>query len=406
MAPVVIPYVPEFITVHLGPASQSAENVTVSFPDYIKNVASSEIYPTWELSALRANILAQISFALNRVYTEYYVSRGYPFQITSTTATDQKFIKGRNIFDNIDRLVDDIFNDYIRRQGFVEPLAAKFCNGTTVTCDGLSQWGSQELAQQGLDSMAILRRYYGNDIELVVEAPVQGLQNSYPGSPLRRGAAGPDVVVVQTELNRIGQNYPAIPKIQPVDGVFGQQTEEAVRRFQEIFGLNADGVVGKATWYRLVSLYVGVNRLSELVSEGQRMFGIPFQAPQAVSEGSPRNQVLMVQYFLSILAQFDPLIPFVTLDGIYGPATRQAVRSFQTAQGIPVTGTVDTATWNALYSAFEGIDVTVLSDDILFPAELQGLGNDPDFYSQITRMTQFPGRELRLGDRDVERSGS
>jgi peptidoglycan hydrolase-like protein with peptidoglycan-binding domain len=405
MAPVVIPYVPEFITVHLGPASQSAENVTVSFPDYIKNVASSEIYPTWELSALRANILAQISFALNRVYTEYYVSRGYPFQITSTTATDQKFIKGRNIFDNIDRLVDDIFNDYIRRQGFVEPLAAKFCNGTTVTCDGLSQWGSQELAQQGLDSMAILRRYYGNDIELVVDAPVQGLQNSYPGSPLRRGAAGPDVVVVQTELNRIGQNYPAIPKIQPVDGVFGQQTEEAVRRFQEIFGLTADGVVGKATWYRLVSLYVGVNRLSELVSEGQRMFGIPFQAPQAVSEGSPRNQVLMVQYFLSILAQFDPLIPFVTLDGIYGPATRQAVRSFQTAQGIPVTGTVDTATWNALYSAFEGIDVTVLSDDILFPAELQGLGNDPDFYSQITRMTQFPGRELRLGDRDVERSG-
>ena len=406
MAPVVIPYVPEFITVHLGPASQSAENVTVSFPDYIKNVASSEIYPTWELSALRANILAQISFALNRVYTEYYVSRGYPFQITSTTATDQKFIKGRNIFDNIDRLVDDIFNDYIRRQGFVEPLAAKFCNGTTVTCDGLSQWGSQELAQQGLDSMAILRRYYGNDIELVVEAPVQGLQNSYPGSPLRRDAAGPDVVVVQTELNRIGQNYPAIPKIQPIDGVFGQQTEEAVRRFQEIFGLTADGVVGKATWYRLVSLYVGVNRLSELVSEGQRMFGIPFQAPQAVSEGSPRNQVLMVQYFLSILAQFDPLIPFVTLDGIYGPATRQAVRSFQTAQGIPVTGTVDTATWNALYSAFEGIDVTVLSDDILFPAELQGLGNDPDFYSQITRMTQFPGRELRLGDRDVERSGS
>ena len=406
MAPVVIPYVPEFITVHLGPASQSAENVTVSFPDYIKNVASSEIYPTWELSALRANILAQISFALNRVYTEYYVSRGYPFQITSTTATDQKFIKGRNIFDNIDRLVDDIFNDYIRRQGFVEPLAAKVCNGTTVTCDGLSQWGSQELAQQGLDSMAILRRYYGNDIELVVDAPVQGLQNSYPGSPLRRGAAGPDVVVVQTELNRIGQNYPAIPKIQPVDGVFGQQTEEAVRRFQEIFGLTADGVVGKATWYRLVSLYVGVNRLSELVSEGQRMFGIPFQAPQAVSEGSPRNQVLMVQYFLSILAQFDPLIPFVTLDGIYGPATRQAVRSFQTAQGIPVTGTVDTATWNALYSAFEGIDVTVLSDDILFPAELQGLGNDPDFYSQITRMTQFPGRELRLGDRDVERSGS
>ena len=404
--PQVIPYIPQRITVHLGAPSSNAANVTVNFVDYVKNVASSEIYPTWEEAALRANILAIVSFALNRVYTEFYRSRGYNFDITNSTAYDQFFVNGRSYFTNVARLVDELFDDYLRRPGFVEPLAAKFCNGTTVTCDGLSQWGSQELAQQGLDSMAILRRYYGNDIELVVEAPVQGLQNSYPGSPLRRGAAGPDVVVVQTELNRIGQNYPAIPKIQPVDGVFGQQTEEAVRRFQEIFGLTADGVVGKATWYRLVSLYVGVNRLSELVSEGQRMFGIPFQAPQAVSEGSPRNQVLMVQYFLSILAQFDPLIPFVTLDGIYGPATRQAVRSFQTAQGIPVTGTVDTATWNALYSAFEGIDVTVLSDDILFPAELQGLGNDPDFYSQITRMTQFPGRELRLGDRDVERSGS
>ena len=168
----VTPYIPAQITVHLGPPTASAANVTVSFADYVKNVASSEIYPTWEDSALVANILAIISFALNRVYTEFYRSRGYDFDITSSTAIDQKFINGRNIFENVGRLVDGLFNTYLRRQGFVEPLAAKFCNGTTVTCDGLSQWGSQELAQQGLSSVEILRRYYGEDIEIVRNAPL------------------------------------------------------------------------------------------------------------------------------------------------------------------------------------------------------------------------------------------
>ena len=166
----IFPYIPQYITVHLGPASQWAENVTVTFPDYIKNVASSEVYPTWNEQALRANILAQISFALNRVYTEYYPSRGYDFDITGSTINDQKFTKGRNTFENIDRLVDEMFNTYIRRKGFVEPLSARFCNGTTVTCEGLSQWGSEELAQQGMGYMDILRYYYGDDIELVTNA--------------------------------------------------------------------------------------------------------------------------------------------------------------------------------------------------------------------------------------------
>ena len=179
----ITPYVPQYITVHLGPPGSSAENVTVSFPDYVKNVASSEIYPTWETAALQANILAIISFALNRVYTEFYPSRGYPFNITSSTAYDQKFIKGRNIFENISQLVDEMFNSYIRRIGFVEPLAAKFCNGTTVTCDGLSQWGSQAMAEEGADNMSILRYYYGDNIELVTNAPVQGIRYSYPGHP-------------------------------------------------------------------------------------------------------------------------------------------------------------------------------------------------------------------------------
>ena len=195
--PTVIPYVPQQITVHLGAPNQSAPNVTVPFVDYVKNVASSEIYPTWDESALRANILAIVSYALNRVYTEFYRSRGYDFDITNSTAYDQYFVYGRSYFSNISRLVDELFNGYLRRPGFVEPLAAKFCNGTTVTCEGLSQWGSQRLAQQGQNSTQILRNYYGN-VEIVPNAPIRGITSSYPGSPLRRGSTGPNVVVIQT----------------------------------------------------------------------------------------------------------------------------------------------------------------------------------------------------------------
>ena len=204
----ITPFIPQYITVHLGPPDSDAENVTVTFPDYIKNVASSEIYPTWDESAIRANIYAQISFALNRVYTEFYRSRGYDFDITNSTAIDQKFIKGRNIFDNIDRIVDEIFNDYIREIGVAEPLAAKYCNGTTVTCEGLSQWGSENLAQQGYSTLDILYYYYGYNIELVNDAPIREFRESYPGTPIRRGDSGAYVKVIQRELNLISQNYP------------------------------------------------------------------------------------------------------------------------------------------------------------------------------------------------------
>src|SRR5699024_6986566 len=241
----VIPVIPETITVHLGLPNTAAENVTVSFPDYVKNVASSEIYPTWDESALRANILAIMSYALNRVYTEYYPSRGYDFDITNTTARDQAFVSGRSYFENISRLVDEILGSYIRRQGSVEPLAAKFCNGTTSTCDGLSQWGSEALAQEGLNSFEILQFYYGDDIEIVTNAPIEGVTESYPGTPLRLGSTGPAVTVIQVSLNRIAQSYPAIPKIDPVDGIFGPQTEEAVKVFQQIFSLDPDGIVGR-----------------------------------------------------------------------------------------------------------------------------------------------------------------
>lgn len=293
----VIPYVPQRITVHLGAPSASADNVTVSFSDYVKNVASSEIYPTWEESALRANILAIVSFALNRVYTEFYRSRGYDFDITSSTAYDQFFVRGRSFFSNVSRLVDELFNSYLRRPGFVEPLAAKFCNGTTVTCEGLSQWGSQALAQQGYNSTQILRSYYG-DVEIVANAPVQDYVSSYPGTPLRRGSVGPNVVVIQTELNRISQNYPAIPKVSAVDGIFGAATENSVTAFQEIFNLTPDGVVGPATWYALVRLYTAVTSLSELRSQGQRFYTIAWNKGRPLVPGDRGIQVEHLQYML------------------------------------------------------------------------------------------------------------
>ena len=227
--PSVVPYIPSAITVHLGLPDQWAETVTVSFPDYVKNVASSEIYPTWEPAAIRANVLAIISFALNRVYTEYYPSRGYDFQITSSTAYDQKFIRGRNIFENISQIVDEIFNHYIRRKGYVEPLAAKFCNGTTTTCAGLSQWGSQELAQSGYNSMEILRYYYGDDIELVTDAPIQDVntRSSVRHSPasgvggLGCGGAPDHAQPGCPELSRHPPDHTRAGGIQPGDGGLG-----------------------------------------------------------------------------------------------------------------------------------------------------------------------------------------
>lgn len=383
----VIPYIPQTITVHLAPADQSAENVTVSFPDYIKNVASSEIYPTWPEEALRANILAQISFALNRVYTEYYRSRGYDFDITSSPVNDQKFIKGRSTFENVDRLVDELFTSYIRRRGYVEPLSARFCNGTTVTCDGLSQWGSEALARQGYDAMEILRYYYGDDIELVTSAPVRDLTNSYPGYALRNGSSGEYVVVLQTMLNRISRNYPAIPKINPVDGIFGPQTEQAVREFQRIFNLNVDGVVGRATWYKLVFLYVGVTRLSELTSEGQTFTQI--QAPTSgvtLREGSRSPAVSALQFFISVLGQVLYNFPTLNIDGIFGPKTRQAVMDAQRYLGLEPTGIVDNQTWMALYDAYTRVARTLLADQVL-PLT-------PEEIEQQVLSGQFPGYDL------------
>ena len=401
--PTVIPYIPQRITVHLGPPRSDAENVTVSFVDYVKNVASSEIYPTWEESALRANILAITSFALNRVYTEWYRSRGYDFDITNSTAYDQYFVNGRSYFTNVAQLVDELFNDYLRRPGFVEPLAAKFCNGTTAICEGLSQWGSQNLALQGYNSNEILRSYYG-DLEIVNNAPMQGYTSSYPGI-LRRGTTGPSVVTAQVMLNRISQSYPAIPKIPSVDGIFGARTEAAVRKFQEVFDLTVDGIIGRSTWYALVRYYIAVTRMAELRSQGQKFYNNAWATTDPIEQGDRGIKVEHLQYMLSVLSEYIPEIPNVAIDGIFGPATRNAVVAAQRRFGLPQTGIVNFQTWDEIYDQFSGIENTTWRDPADFPYTNAIIGNtNPRArYSRTTTMTQFPGSDLRAGNQDPVR---
>lgn len=410
----VTPYIPENITVHLGAPEAAAANVTVPFVDYVKNVASSEIYPTWEESALVANILAIVSFALNRVYTEFYRSRGYDFDITSSTAIDQKFINGRNYFTSVERIAEEFFNDYLRRQGFVEPLAAKFCNGTTVTCAGLSQWGSQSLALQGLNSVQILRNYYGENVEIVADAPIRGYVPSYPGEPLGEGSQGPYVVQAQVTLNRISENYPAIPKINPVDGLFGVQTENAVRAFQSIFNLTSDGIIGKATWYQLVRLYVAVNRLAELESLGQQFYAVNWQYSGGLQEGLRGEKVRTLQYMLRVVSQFVSSVPDVAVDGIFGPATKSAVTAYQRFAGLPETGVADEATWDALYDQTAGIELNTTFESNRFTApegnaetvfaETNVIDGGTALNSADTAfLTQFPGQTMRYGDTDFDR---
>ncbi len=348
MPEALLPVIPQDITVHLGAPSQAAKNVTVPFVEYIKNVASSEIYPTWPENALRANIYAIISYALNRIYTEWYPSRGYDFDITNSTAVDQAFVEDREIFENISLIVDDIFNDYVVRQGEVQPLFTQFCNGTTSTCSGLSQWGTVGLANDGLTPYQILQNYYGNDIGIVENAPVADIENSYPGVPLRVGDAGNNVKIIQTQLNRISDNYPAIPKIAELNGVFGVDTQSAVTKFQQIFDLQPTGEVDKSTWYKIKQYYVGVKKLSDLVGEGITLAEVQVPFTNRLQEGNQGIGVKTIQYYLNILAYFNPELMMVPLSGVFGPETTEAVRTFQSFYGLPVTGIVGINTWNTM----------------------------------------------------------
>ncbi|MDE5772123.1 MAG: peptidoglycan-binding protein [Ruminococcus sp.] len=355
------PYIPETITVHLGTPDSDAPNVTLDFASYVKNVASSEIFPTWPENALRANIYAITTFALNRIYTEWYRSRGYDFDITSTTQYDQKFINGREYFENISYLVDELFNDYVRRQGSIEPLFTAFCNGTTTTCDGLSQWGTVTLANRGLTPFEILQYYYGDDIEIVKNAPVSTAMPSYPGMELALGSARNDVKSLQIYLNRISRNYPAIPKIPVADGIFDTATEAAVKKFQEVFGLEVTGVVNQATWNRITYIYTSVKHIAELDSEGVRLEEI---APdyENLRFGMQSVAVSVLQYYLAVIGAYYEAVTPVEITGYFGEKTENAVKSFQRVFGLPQTGEIDRATRNDIYRAYQGIIESVPPD--------------------------------------------
>ncbi len=355
MAQINYPYIPSYITVHLGPPGSNAENVTVPFTDYIKNVASSELYPTWPESALRANIYAIITYALNRIYTEHYRSQGYDFDITSSTQYDQAFVKNRDIFENISRIVDDIFNNYVVRQGNIEPFFTQFCNGTTVTCPGLSQWGTVTLANQGLTPYEILQYYYGDNINIVQNAPVMDVQETYPGTPLQIGDAGNDVKILQTQLNRITQNYPAIPTIEDVDGIFGVSTQNAVRKFQEIFNLPQTGVVDKSTWYKIKRYYNGVKQLGELLSEGVTAEEAEVPFGRTLSRGDQGTPVRIIQYYLNVIGYFNPDLDLLPIDGVFGAGTENAVKAFQSFYGLPADGVVGRNTWNRMETIYQQI---------------------------------------------------
>ena len=255
--------IPEYIVVHDGvPTDRSAANYWVKYTDYIKNVASSEIYATWPESTIYANVLAIMSFTLNRVYTEFYRNRGYDFTITSSTAYDQKWIYGRNTYENIDRLVDSVFVNYLSRPGVQQPIFTSYCDGQRVTCSGLSQWGSKYLGDEGYSGIEIIRYYFGNDMYINSANIVSGVPSSWPGYNLTVGSSGEKVRQLQQQLNRIAQNYPAIPTL-IADGIYGSQTAESVRTFQQIFDLSPTGVTDFATWYAISRIYVAVSRIAE-----------------------------------------------------------------------------------------------------------------------------------------------
>lgn len=255
--------IPEYVVVHDGPPTDSrATNYYVKYKDYIKNVVSSEIYATWPETTIYANTLCILSFTLNRVFTEWYRNKGYDFTITSSTAFDQKWIYGRNIYENVDRIVDSIFANYLSRPGVKQPIFTSYCDGKRTTCNGLKQWGSKYLGDEGYSAIEIIRYYYGEDMYINTSETIAGVPYSWPGYDLTIGSSGDKVRQLQQQLNRIAQNYPAIPKID-ADGIYGQKTAEAVRTFQNIFNLPKTGVTDYATWYEISNIYVGVTRIAE-----------------------------------------------------------------------------------------------------------------------------------------------
>lgn len=348
-------FIPEAIRVHLGEPGSDDKTVLVSFADYVKNVASSEIYATWPKESLRANILAIISFALNRIYTGFYTSKGYNFDITADPNIDPYYVDGRNIYEDINDLVNEIFNEFIRRTGFNEPLLANYCNGITTRCEGLSQWGSVTLANQGKKAEDILKYYYGN-VQREETQDIQGVEKKYPGKLLRLGDVGENVMAIQRQLNQIGKTYNNIPGIPVTNGNFDAYTQDAVRAFQKQFNLSPDGIVGKKTWYQLAFVYNAARRLLHL-SQSRKNITVPGSPPgTTLQEGSMGADVRLLQYLLNAASIFYNSVFPVGEDGTFGKITKDSVVSFQKTFSLPQTGIVNAPTWDALFNVYRGIE--------------------------------------------------
>jgi peptidoglycan hydrolase-like protein with peptidoglycan-binding domain len=368
-------YIPTNITVHLGtPSNTAARNVTIPFAEYIANVASSEIYATWPQESLYANIYAITTFAINRIYTEWYRGRGYNFDITNNTAYDQYFVYGRNIYDNLQEIANAVFDMYVRRQGYKNPLFTQYCNGTRVTCNGLSQWGTVTLANQGMTAEQILRYYYGNDIEIVESNNIHAIQETFPGTALQQGQQSDHVRLMQQYLNRIRLNYPAINAITSPNGYFGSDTTSAVKTFQKVFGLTQDGIIGRSTWNKISQIYVSVVKLAELTSEGERI-GIGTTPPTTtIRQGSTGENVRLLQYIINYLSEFYNTIPSVTEDGKFGNGTANAVKEFQRNFGLTADSIVGPTTWKKLYDAYTAIHNNI---NVPLPAPSGDIQNYP-----------------------------
>jgi peptidoglycan hydrolase-like protein with peptidoglycan-binding domain len=385
------PVIPNNITVHLGAPDEAARDITIPFTDYISNVAASELYPTWPRNALIANIYTIISFAMNRIYNEWYRSKGYNFDITSSPTYDQTFIENRSTYQNIDNIVEEIFNNYVVKGDQVQPYFTRYCDGRNTTCDGLSQWGSVTLANQGKTPLQILQYYYGNDISIKYDAPVGDTTGGYPGYEIGLGNAGNPVLAIQRDLRRIRQNYPAIPDITTTVGIYDEETEAAVRKFQEIFNLPITGIVDKGTWYKIKYVYTSVKKLSDLYSEGISKEEATFLYTDELNYGDTGIEVEYVHYFLDAIAFLDKDIPRLPTNSIYGNNTITMVKAFQEKYGLPVTGVFTYADWIVLQSTYDKILKS-------FPKEYQSFVDElyPDYFltrgatgSDVIRLQRF-----------------
>ena len=349
------PIVPRSITVHLGKPDENARNITVSFTDYISNVASSEIYPTWPKEALKANIYAIISFTMNRIYNEWYRSKGYNFDITSSPVYDQTFKENRSTYENINNIVEEIFNNYVVKGNSIQPYFTRYCDGRNTTCDGLSQWGSVSLANQNKNYLDILKYYYGNDISIKFDAPVGDISEGYPGYVVSLGNAGNPVLLIQRDLRRIRKNYPAIPDITSTLGIYDDETVNAVKKFQEIFSLPVTGSVDKATWYKIKYVYTSVKKLSDLYSEGLTSDEATFLYEDELNYGDTGIEVEYIHYFLDAIAFLDPDIPRLPTNSIYNDNSIAMVKAFQSKYKLPVTGVFTYRDWKVLKDTYDKI---------------------------------------------------